>query len=97
MPPIGAQGLNMSMADLTALLDLAQTHRSDLGSRQMLDAYHARRHRDVEARILGIDALNRASMMGAQPLRDMRAAALNALYSITPLRKTLMRAGIGIR
>ena len=30
VPPIGAQGLNMSLADLAALLDLAQTH--DLGS-----------------------------------------------------------------
>lgn len=97
LPPIGAQGLNMSMADLTVLLDLAQAHRTDLGGRAMLDAYHTRRHHDVEARILGIDALNRASMMGAQPLRDMRAAALDAFYSIAPLRKTLMRAGIGIR
>lgn len=97
MPPIGAQGLNMSLADLTALLDLAQADPTHLGSAQMLDRYHQRRHADVQTRVLGIDMLNRASQIGAQPLRDLRAATLNALYSVAPVRKTLMRAGIGVR
>ena len=44
MPPIGAQGLNMSLADLTALLDLAQADPAGLGTTRMLDAYHRRRH-----------------------------------------------------
>ena len=97
VPPIGAQGLNMSMADLTTLLELAQADRVDLGSAKMLDTYHRRRHFDVQARVAGIDALNRASMMGGQALRDLRAQGLNALYSIAPLRKTLMKVGIGLR
>lgn len=97
VPPIGAQGLNMSLADLTALLDLAQADPAGLGSAQMLDAYHRRRHLDVKARVAGIDALNRASMIDGQMLRDLRAGALNALYSIAPVRKTLMKAGIGVR
>ncbi len=94
VPPIGAQGLNMSLADLAALLDLAKT--GELGSQAMLDAYHRRRHREVEARVLGVDALNRAAMLEAPPLRDLRAAALNALYSLGPVRKTLMKAGLGV-
>ena len=97
VPPIGAQGLNMSLADLTALLDLAQADPAGLGSARMLDAYHRRRHLDVEVRVKGIDALNRASMIGGQALRDLRAGALNALYSVGPIRKTLTRAGIGVR
>ncbi|SEM95869.1 2-octaprenyl-6-methoxyphenol hydroxylase [Gemmobacter aquatilis] len=97
MPPIGAQGLNMSLADLTALLDLAQADPEGLGGAKMLAAYHRKRHGDVQARVLGIDLLNRASMLGAQPLRDLRAGALNALYSVAPVRRTLMRAGIGVR
>ncbi len=95
LPPIGAQGLNMSLTDLSTLLTLAETH--DLGSAAMLDAYHRQRHFDVEARVLGIDALNRISMLGAPPLRDLRAAGLNALYALTPLRKTLMKTGLGVR
>lgn len=97
VPPIGAQGLNMSLADLTVLLDLAQADRAALGDAKMLDSYHRRRHLEVQARVTGIDALNRASMMGAQGLRDLRASALNALYSVAPVRKTLMRAGLGLR
>lgn len=97
VPPIGAQGLNMSLADLRVLMELAGSDPADLGSAKMLDAYHRRRHLEVEARVTGIDALNRASMMGAEPLRDLRAAALNALYSVAPVRRTLMKAGLGVR
>lgn len=97
VPPIGAQGLNMSLADLKALLDLAEADRAGLGSAKMLDTYHRQRHTEVQVRVTGIDALNRASMMGAQGLRDLRATALNALYSVAPVRKTLMRAGLGLR
>lgn len=97
LPPIGAQGLNMSLADLTVLLDLAQARPEGLGDAAMLDAYHRRRHHDVQLRVRGVDMLNRASQIGAQPLRDLRAATLDALYSIAPLRRTLMRAGIGVR
>ncbi len=95
VPPIGAQGLNMSLADLACLLELAKTH--PLGSPQMLQVYHRRRHAEVTARVLGIDALNRASMAQAPLLRDLRAAGLNLLHGFAPLRRTLMRAGLGLR
>ncbi|MDR0808653.1 MAG: UbiH/UbiF family hydroxylase [Gemmobacter sp.] len=97
LPPIGAQGLNMSLADLTVLMELAQARPDSLGDAAMLDAYHRRRHHDIQLRVRGIDMLNRASQIGAQPLRDLRAATLGALYSVAPLRRTLMRAGIGVR
>jgi len=97
VPPIGAQGLNMSLGDLLALLDLATANPSDLGSRKMLDQYHKTRHGEVQVRVTGIDLLNRASMAHAQPLRDARAMGLNALYSLAPVRKTLMQMGLGAR
>lgn len=97
VPPIGAQGLNMSLADLAVLLELAQADPANLGSAKMLDTYHRRRHFDVQARVTGIDALNRASMIEGQFLRDLRAGALNAFYSVAPVRKTLMKAGLGLR
>lgn len=97
VPPIGAQGLNMSLADTRALLELAQENPTDPGNRAMLNSYNRRRWPEVRARVTGIDLLNRASMMGAQRLRDMRATALNALYSAAPVRKTLMRAGLGVK
>ncbi|MCB2137669.1 MAG: UbiH/UbiF family hydroxylase [Rhodobacteraceae bacterium] len=97
VPPIGAQGLNMSLADLACLLDLAKAAPDRLGDREMLDAYHRRRWPEVKARVTGIDLLNRASMAGAPVLRDLRAQALNAFFAATPIRRGLMRAGLGMR
>ncbi|HHX90026.1 MAG TPA: UbiH/UbiF family hydroxylase, partial [Paracoccus sp.] len=95
VPPIGAQGLNMSIADLGALLDLARDET--LGTSAMLDAYHRRRWPEVKLRLHGVDLLNRASMMQAQPLRDLRAATLDMLYKLAPVRRGLMQMGIGMR
>ena len=95
VPPIGAQGLNMSLGDLAALLDLAEADPAGLGQRKMFTAYHKARHAEVRARVAGIDALNRASMVEAQALRDMRMRALRAFYKVKPVRVALMRAGLG--
>ena len=97
VPPIGAQGLNMSLADLSVMLELAEADRTGIGSAAMLDSYHRRRHFEVQARVAGIDVLNRASMLGGQGLRNLRAGALDLLYSVAPVRRTLMRAGMGLR
>jgi len=97
VPPIGAQGLNMSLGDMRVLLELAEAAPERLGDRAMLETYHRRRHLEVRARVKGIDLLNRASMMRAQPLRDARAQALDAIYSLAPVRKTLMQMGLGAR
>jgi 2-octaprenyl-6-methoxyphenol hydroxylase len=97
VPPIGAQGLNMSLADLACLLALVTQHRDDPGLALVTDSYHRRRHWEAQARVTGIDALNRASMAGAQPLRDLRARALDLLYGTRPVRQTLMKLGLGVR
>ena len=93
VPPIGAQGLNMSLADLAALIDLS---RDDPGGADSLARFERTRRPETYARLIGIDALNRASMVGARPLRDIRAAALGGLYGIAPVRRLLMRAGLGL-
>ena len=93
VPPIGAQGLNMSLADLRALIDLSA---GDPGSAASLAAYERRRRPEAMARLLGIDALNRTSMISARPLRDLRAAALGGLYAVAPIRRVMMRAGLGV-
>lgn len=97
VPPIGAQGLNMSLGDLSTLLNLAQARPEGLGDTQMLEAYHKARHSEIGLRVKGIDLLNRASMVETRALRDVRAAGLNALYSLAPVRKTLMQMGLGVR
>ncbi len=93
VPPIGAQGLNMSLADISVLLELA-TGR-DPGEAELLRRYERARYPEIVTRVAGVDALNRASMAQAQGLRDLRLHGLNALYAATPLRKSMMRAGLG--
>ncbi len=92
VPPIGAQGLNMSLADLAVLVDLSGDSPGDQAS---LDSYARTRRPDALKRLLGIDALNRTSMAGSRPLRDLRAAGLSALHGLAPLRRLLMRTGMG--
>ena len=95
VPPIGAQGLNMSLKDMAALLDLATARPEGLGDAQMLAAYHRARIADIRARVAGITLLNRTSMVSAPPLRDLRAKGLDLLYSARPVRRTLMQLGLG--
>ncbi|EBA18602.1 2-octaprenyl-6-methoxyphenyl hydroxylase [Roseobacter sp. SK209-2-6] len=97
VPPIGAQGLNMSLVDLRCLLDLAAARPEGLGDAEMLSAYHKARHNEILLRIKGIDLLNRTSMLAPRPLRDLRALGLNALYSLAPVRRTLMQMGLGVK
>ena len=96
VPPIGAQGLNMSLADIRELYNLVKASPDSIGSAEMLNKYHKARHPDIRVRIMGIDALNRASMVALRPLRDMRALGLNDIYGFAPVRKTLMKAGLGV-
>ncbi len=97
VPPIGAQGLNMSLADTQCLLDLAKAQPDRLGDAEMLDAYHKARIGDIRMRVTGIDLLNRTSQARLPLLRDARAFGLNALHEVKPVRQTLMRLGLGTR
>ncbi|MEM9497472.1 MAG: UbiH/UbiF family hydroxylase [Pseudomonadota bacterium] len=97
VPPIGAQGLNMSLEDLHVLMDLALKAPRGLGDETMLRVYHRRRHWEVAARVAGIDLLNRTSRAGSPAMRRVRALGLNAFYAVPPLRRNLMRLGLGAR
>lgn len=94
VPPIGAQGLNMSLADLRALMDLARSRPEAIGSEDWLAAYARRREGDIRLRAAGIALLNRASMAGAPPLVALRGLGLRALHGVRPVRHGLMRLGL---
>jgi 2-octaprenyl-6-methoxyphenol hydroxylase len=97
MPPIGAQGLNMSLADLACLRDLAVAAPTDLGSRAMLDRYHHRRHGDIVLRVSGVDLLNRTSQSGSDWLHGLRSTGIKVLHDVAPIRRGLMRLGLGAK
>jgi 2-octaprenyl-6-methoxyphenol hydroxylase len=88
----------MSLADIATLLDLCLAARDawqDIGAPDLLGRYHRARHGELLLRIAGLDALNRAAMAGARPLRDLRRAGLHAIHAIPPLRHAAMRLGLG--
>ncbi|TNC50056.1 UbiH/UbiF family hydroxylase [Rubellimicrobium rubrum] len=93
VPPIGAQGLNMSLGDLRTLLDLASARPGEIGSDSWLSAYERTREPDIRLRAFGIDALNRVSRGGLGPLR---ALGLRAMHDVRPVRHALMRLGLGM-
>jgi 2-octaprenyl-6-methoxyphenol hydroxylase len=98
VPPIGAQGLNMSLHDVATLRDLAVAARAagrDIGDDDVLERYARARRRDLLMRVAGIDALNRAAMLEPRPFRDLRRAGLLALHGLPPLRRAAMRLGLG--
>ncbi|MEO1563414.1 MAG: FAD-dependent monooxygenase [Pseudomonadota bacterium] len=93
IPPIGAQGLNMSINDILALRDAAREH--PLGSQKMLSAYSERRVPDIALRVRGIDALNRAAMFQDENLQALRLIGLQSLHGLRPIRRVAMEMGLG--
>ncbi|SIN83099.1 FAD-dependent monooxygenase [Vannielia litorea] len=93
IPPIGAQGLNTSLNDLAALLKSATPDA--LGSRQHLDRYENSRARDVAARVAAIGFYNRLTRSGLPPLQSLRLSGLKAVADLPPLRRAVMKAGMG--
>ncbi|WP_108895562.1 FAD-dependent monooxygenase [Palleronia abyssalis] len=92
MPPIGAQGLNTSIADMKTLADLLG---EDPGDPDGLARYASLRHRDLAIRTAAIDAYNRLCRSGSGPIQAIRAAGLRGVADIAPLRQRIMKAGMG--
>lgn len=93
VPPIGAQGLNISVQDIDILNKYIKNGALDNPS--ILEKYEAQRHRDTTMRIRGIDLLNRVSQADMNWLKSLRHFGLSALNQDSPLRRTLVKTGIG--
>jgi 2-octaprenyl-6-methoxyphenol hydroxylase len=92
-PPIGAQGLNLSLRDIMALKDLLKTSETAndtaIGMR-----FDRKRQADVRSRTLSVDLLNRSLLSDFLPVQFLRSAGLHLLSTIGPLRSVVMREGI---
>lgn len=93
-PPIGAQGLNLGLKDVEALvkrLTAAKAAGEDPAS--ALSAYARDRKLDVEMRSAGVDVLNSALIADILPFDIARAAGLAVLRDVGPIRRLAMRIG----
>ncbi len=93
-PPIGAQGLNLSLRDIMALTDLLCARAelpvaADAGS-----SFDRKRRADIMTRTASVDLLNRSLLSDFLPVQMLRATGLHVLSAIPPLRNIVMREGI---
>lgn len=93
-PPIGAQGLNMSLRDAAAAADVT-AGTADPGAADLLHEYDAARRRDIAPRQTIIHLMNRSLLAGLMPLESGRAIGLDVLANFGPLRRYVMRRGLG--
>jgi 2-octaprenyl-6-methoxyphenol hydroxylase len=93
-PPIGAQGLNLSLRDIQTAVDLAVKSRTAGQPLQIGDTYHRARRADVLSRTAGIDLLNRSLLSEFLPVQAARAAGLQLLSALPPLRHLMMQEGV---
>jgi 2-octaprenyl-6-methoxyphenol hydroxylase len=96
VPPIGAQGLNLGLRDVSALSEIAR-EATDPGGDAALATYDRARRADVVSRALAIDALNRTVLTSFLPAQVARGLGLFLLDRVPPLRRAAMRQGLGAR
>jgi len=97
VPPIGAQGLNMSLRDGAMAAELigdARRAGQDIGKDAVLARYDTTRRRDVWPRQKVIDLMNRSLLSKLPFIHDARALGLSMVDRILPLRARVMRQGI---
>lgn len=100
MPPIGAQGLNLGLRDadvLVRLVSQAARKGQDVGAMDLLSQYERERRGDIEGRMRAVDLLNRSLLSDFLPLQGARGFGMYMLDRVGPLRRFLMRMGVGER
>jgi 2-octaprenyl-6-methoxyphenol hydroxylase len=93
-PPIGAQGLNLGLRDVAALVK-AVGATGDAGAPERLRRYETARGADVRTRTLVVDTVNRSLLAGLAPVDAARSMGLMTVAAIPPLRRMVMRQGLG--
>lgn len=90
-PPIGAQGLNLSMRDISDVGKCLASAGVDPGSAGVTARYDRIRRADVATRTGTVDLLNRSLLTGFLPVQMARAAGLGLIAAIPPIRNIVMR------
>ena len=93
VPPIGAQGLNMSLRDAALAADIILAN-SDPGSSSATAEFNAARRAEVLPRQQMIDFMNKSLLLGYLPMEAARAAGLAALHFLPPLKRFVMQHGL---
>jgi 2-octaprenyl-6-methoxyphenol hydroxylase len=97
MPPIGAQGLNISLTDAATAAECIANARSlgrDVGGEEVIRSYRDLRAVDISLRQAAVHSLNRSLLADFLPFNLARSAGSELLAQISPLRKFIMQRGL---
>lgn len=100
--PVAGQGFNLALRDVAFLsecvFDAPRAPRTpcDPGAAAVLDAWRRRRTADVRRVVRFTDALARLFVLPGKPAACVRGAGLAALDLLPPLRRGLVRRGLGL-
>jgi 2-octaprenyl-6-methoxyphenol hydroxylase len=92
-PPVGAQGLNMSLRDAGHAVDVI-TATDDPGDDTAMKDYDRKRQSDVSTRAYAISLVNHTLLAEISVAHIVRAAGLAAVSTFPPLRDFVMRQGL---
>ncbi|NEJ71224.1 UbiH/UbiF family hydroxylase [Rhizobium phaseoli] len=93
-PPIGAQGLNLSLRDIMALTEILCDRIELPVPADAGESFDRKRRADIMTRTASVDLLNRSLLSDFLPVQMLRAAGLHILSAFPPLRNIIMREGI---
>jgi 2-octaprenyl-6-methoxyphenol hydroxylase len=94
--PIGAQGFNLGLRDALTLAELI-AGAGDPGAPSLLDEYAARRAPDRDGVLAFSHGLIALGCLAQPVLAPLRSLALLALDGVSPLRRAVVRRGMGFR
>ncbi len=98
LPPIGAQGLNLGIRDAALIAEFVADARrdgSDVGD--VCAEYDRRRQSDVRSRAIAVDMFGRSLLTDFLPVHALRGLGLALAARVGPVRRLLMREGLGER
>jgi 2-octaprenyl-6-methoxyphenol hydroxylase len=90
-PPIGAQGLNLTLRDIVELRGVLAENSN---AKTAFSFYAINRARDIQLRYTSVMALNRSLLSDLLPVQAFRSVGLSILGRIPALRGFVMREGM---
>jgi 2-octaprenyl-6-methoxyphenol hydroxylase len=94
MPPIAAQGFNVTVRDIDVLVELVAANSGDCGAAAVTEPYRRNREPDARLRMEAVRMVNGTLLSDLLPSQLARGAGLFALAHVPPLRRLLMREGL---
>ena len=90
-PPIGAQGLNLTLRDIVELRKMLSENSE---AKTAFTFYATNRARDIRLRYISVMALNRSLLSDLLPVQAVRGIGLAVLGRVPALRGFMMREGM---